>query len=79
MPATTSGSIDAVGVKIVSVYFNNIQKGLPSVPTTMIVVDVETEIVSSVMDGTFFNQLRSRSVQGAAPDLMPKKMRKLRR
>ncbi|MFO8069998.1 MAG: ornithine cyclodeaminase family protein [Alkalibacterium sp.] len=60
----------ALGVKIVSVYPKNIEKGLTSVPATMVLVDTETGQVSSIMDGTYLTQLRTGAVAGAATDLL---------
>lgn len=73
MPAYTNGQVEALGVKIVSVYPKNIEKGLPSVPSTMVVLNPETGIVSAVLDGTHLTQLRTAAVQGAATDLMANK------
>lgn len=58
----------ALGVKIVSTYPRNIEKGLTSVPATMVLVDAETGQVSSIMDGTYLTQLRTGAVAGAATD-----------
>lgn len=72
MPGYAEGA-SALGVKIVSVYPNNIQKGLPSVPATMVLLDAETGEVKSLMDGTYLTQLRTGAVSGAATDLLAKK------
>ena len=40
----------ALGVKIVSVYPENINKNLTSVPATMVLVDAETGVVNSLID-----------------------------
>ncbi len=77
MPALTSGSLPSLGVKIVSVYPDNIKKGLPSVPSTMVVQDPETGIVSAILDGTFLTQLRTAAVQGAATDALASKTAKI--
>ncbi len=66
-------SANALGVKIVSVYPKNIEKGITSVPSTMILVDDETGQVSSLMDGTYLTQLRTGAVAGAATDLLARK------
>ncbi|MGT2832165.1 ornithine cyclodeaminase family protein [Streptococcus halotolerans] len=68
MPAVTEGNQNALGVKIVSVYPNNIEKGLPSVPATMVALDPETGIVSAILDGTYLTQLRTAAIQGAATE-----------
>lgn len=62
----------ALGVKIVSVYPRNIEKGLTSVPATMVLVDTETGQVCSIMDGTYLTQLRTGAVAGAGTDLLAK-------
>lgn len=60
----------ALGVKIVSVYPKNVDKGLTSVPATMILVNDETGEVCSIMDGTWLTRLRTGAVAGAATDLL---------
>lgn len=64
---------NALGVKIVSVYPKNIEKGITSVPATMVVVDSETGFVSAIMDGTYLTRLRTGAVSGAATDLLARK------
>lgn len=63
----------ALGVKIVSVYPRNIEKGITSVPSTMVLVDDVTGQVNCLMDGTYLTQLRTGAVSGAATDLLAKK------
>lgn len=70
MPAYVEDAEDALGVKIVSVYPNNIEKNIPSVPATMITLDAETGMVSAILDGTYLTQLRTGAVQGAATELL---------
>lgn len=60
----------ALGIKIVSVFPDNINLGLPSVPATMITLDPKTGITNSILDGTYFTQLRTGAVQGAGTDLL---------
>lgn len=72
MPGYASDA-GALGVKIVSVYPRNIEKGLPSVPASMVLVDAETGQVCSLMDGTFLTRLRTGAVSGAATDLLARK------
>ena len=72
MPGYAEGA-DALGVKIVSVFPNNSEKGLNTVPATMILVDEETGEVSSLMDGTYLTQLRTGAVAGAATDILARK------
>jgi ornithine cyclodeaminase len=70
MPGYLAGEHPALGMKIVSVYPHNIDKGLPSVPATMISLDPATGIVSAILDGTYLTQLRTGAMQGAATDLL---------
>ena len=70
MPGYVSVADPSLGVKIVSVYPNNIKAGLPSVPATMVTLDAETGIVNAVIDGTYLTQLRTGAVQGLATELL---------
>lgn len=64
---------NALGVKIVSVYPKNIEKGLNSVPATMVLVNAETGEVCCMMDGTFLTRIRTGAVSGAATDVLARK------
>lgn len=66
MPAATNGEISASGLKVASVYPDNVAKNLPAVPATMILVDINTGFVEAILDGTYLTQLRTGAVQGAA-------------
>lgn len=68
---------NALGVKIVSVFPKNIEKGLTSVPATMVLVNCETGEVCSLMDGTYLTRLRTGAVSGAATDILAKKNSKV--
>ena len=63
----------ASGVKIVSVYPHNIERGLTSVPATMVTLNSETGEVNCLMDGTYLTQLRTGAVAGAATDELARK------
>ncbi len=63
----------ALGVKIVSVYPKNIEKGLTSVPATMVLVKEETGEVCAIMDGTYLTRIRTGAVSGAATDVLARK------
>ncbi|PMD73838.1 ornithine cyclodeaminase family protein [Companilactobacillus nuruki] len=73
MPGYVGGEQPALGMKIVSVYPDNINKKLPSVPATMVVLDPETGIVNAILDGTYLTQLRTGAVQGLATELLSNK------
>ncbi|MGO2100537.1 ornithine cyclodeaminase family protein [Vagococcus salmoninarum] len=70
MPAYATDQEQYLGVKIVSSYPNNIEKGLPTIPATMVVLDPATGIVDALIDGTYLTQLRTGAIQGAATELM---------
>lgn len=64
---------DALGVKIVSVYPNNIAKGITTVPATMVLLDPATGVVNCLMDGTTLTQLRTGAISGLATDYLARK------
>ncbi|MDF2655256.1 MAG: ocd [Bacillota bacterium] len=64
---------NALGIKIVSVFPKNIEKGLTSVPATMVLVNSETGEVCSLIDGTYLTRLRTGAVSGAATDVLARK------
>ena len=67
----------ALGVKIVSVYPENINKNLTSVPATMVLVDAETGMVNSLLDGTYLTRLRTGAISGLATDILARKDSKI--
>ena len=69
MPAHVP-QIDAVGIKIVSVFPGNTARGLPAVPAKVVLLDAQTGEVSAIMDGTYLTALRTGAVQGAATDTL---------
>lgn len=72
-----AAAASALGVKIVSVYPHNIEKGLTSVPATMVLVNDETGEVCSIMDGTYLTRIRTGAVAGAATDILSRKNSKI--
>lgn len=69
MPAYVE-DIDSIGIKIVSVFPKNVEKGIPSVPAKMILMDGKTGDVCCIMDGTYLTQLRTGAGCGAATDVL---------
>lgn len=69
--------IDSLGIKIVSVFPENIKKGLPAVPAKMILLDGKTGDVCSIMDGTYLTKLRTGASAGAATDVLARKDSKI--
>lgn len=72
MPGYVSSS-KALGVKVVGTYPNNIERGLNSVPATMILQNSETGEVCCIMDGTYLTEIRTGALSGAATDILSRK------
>ncbi|MBQ3123771.1 MAG: ornithine cyclodeaminase family protein [Firmicutes bacterium] len=64
---------NALGVKIVCTYPDNINKGIPSVPANMVLQNAETGEVTCIMDGTYLTQVRTGAVAGLATDYLARK------
>lgn len=62
--------LNSLGVKIVSVFPHNPEKGIPSVPATMVLIDGTSGEVCCILDGTYLTQLRTGAAAGAATDLL---------
>jgi len=69
MPAYVD-ALDMGGVKIISVFPSSIERGIPSVRATMVLLDGKMGKVCSIMDGTYLTQLRTGAVQRAATDIL---------
>jgi ornithine cyclodeaminase len=65
------------GIKIVSVFPKNIDKGLVSVPSKMILISGETGEVHAILEGTYLTQLRTGGVAGAATEILARKDAKI--
>jgi ornithine cyclodeaminase len=72
MPAYVE-ELGIAGIKVVSVFPNNVDKGLPSIPAKMLLLDGTTGQVCCMMDGTYLTQLRTGAASGAATDLLAKR------
>ena len=73
MPAFVGDEKPSVGIKIVSVYVDNPSKGLPAVPSTVLLVDAENGFVKAIMNGTVLTQIRTGAASGAATDLLARR------
>ncbi|WP_050607074.1 ornithine cyclodeaminase family protein [Clostridium niameyense] len=62
--------LDTLGIKIVSVFPENLKLGKPVVPAQMLLLDGNTGEVCCIMDGTYLTQLRTGAASGAATDLL---------
>ena len=65
MPAYAS-TIPALGAKLVTVFGENVAKGLPSHLATILLLDPETGALRSVMDGRFITEARTAAVSAVA-------------
>jgi alanine dehydrogenase len=69
MPAYLRTS-DQLGLKIVSVFPDNLKVGIPTIHALVTVVDAKTGQPAAVMDGTYLTALRTGAASGAATDLL---------
>jgi alanine dehydrogenase len=67
MPAYIGGDLDALGLKVVSVYGTNpSQYGLPAVIATVLLNDARTGTLLAIMDGTWLTAMRTGAAGGVA-------------
>jgi ornithine cyclodeaminase len=76
MPAYVD-ELNAVGIKIVSVFPKNIELNKASVSAQMILLDGQTGEVCALIDGTYLTQLRTGALQGLATDILARKNAKI--
>ena len=69
MPAFVP-AMDALGMKSVNVFRQNLDRGLPVIHAVVILIDTETGQPMALMDGTYLTALRTGAVAGAAADLL---------
>lgn len=69
MPAYLSGD-GGLGAKVVSVFPQNAQIGLPTIYAIVIIVDPLTGQPQALLDGTYLTALRTGAASGAATDLL---------
>ena len=69
MPAYVP-SRQGLGLKIVSVFPNNREKGKPTIHALVALVSAETGEPLAILDGTYLTALRTGAVSGAATDLL---------
>jgi ornithine cyclodeaminase len=69
MPAFLQES-DQLGVKIASVFPENLKRSLPTIHALVAVIDSETGRPTAIMDGTYLTALRTGAATGAATDLL---------
>lgn len=61
---------NALGMKIIDIYPNNIEKGFVTSPSTMILIDKNNGFVKAIIDGTILTRLRTGAVSGAATEIL---------
>ena len=62
--------LECSAIKIVNVFPKNIEKGIPTTPAQVLLIDGKTGVVISVLDGTYVTQLRTGAASGAAFDVL---------
>lgn len=72
MPAYIE-EMDVASVKLVNIFPNNINHGIPSAPAQVVLMDGTTGLMKAVLDGTYVTQLRTGAASGAAFDLLARK------
>lgn len=72
MPAYVP-DLDYASLKIVNIFPKNIDKGIPSAPAQVMLIDGTNGIVVAILDGTYVTQLRTGAASGAAFDLLARK------
>lgn len=65
MPAYV-GELDTASLKIVNIFPENVNKGLPTAPAQVLLIDTTIGMVEAVLDGTYVTQLRTGAASGAA-------------
>ncbi|WP_461811650.1 ornithine cyclodeaminase family protein [Faecalimonas sp.] len=68
--------LECSAIKIVNVFPKNIEKGIPTTPAQVLLIDGTTGVVISVLDGTYVTQLRTGAASGAAFDILANKSAK---
>jgi len=69
MPAYLPG-LNALGFKVISIFTQNPQRGLPTGNAMVCMLDEETGVPRALLNGAFLTALRTGAVSGAATDLL---------
>ena len=64
---------DASCVKVLNMFPENIQKGIPTINAQVLVMNTETGTIDGILDGTYVTQLRTGAASGIAFELLAKK------
>ena len=66
-------SINALGVKVVSIFSKNVTHGLPNVTALITLLDTETGSPIALIEGTYLTALRTGATSGVATELLARK------
>ena len=73
MPAYVKSDVMRVGVKLVSVFPGNLERGLTSVPAQVLIFNSETGFVQAMMSGAEVTRIRTGAISGAATDILARR------
>lgn len=65
--------LDTAAIKIVNIFPRNIDKGIPSAPAQVLLVDGTNGLITALLDGTYVTQIRTGAASGAAFELLARK------
>ncbi len=72
MPAY-SNKLGYAGLKVVSVFPDNVKFGKDPVPASVFLIDGESGEILAIMDGTIITKIRTGALQGASTDILSRK------
>jgi ornithine cyclodeaminase len=70
MPSRVDGQSRSLAVKVVSVFDNNVGKGIPRIQAAVIVLDPDTGQPLALIEGSTLTAIRTAAASGAATDLL---------
>lgn len=71
MPAYVGGTVDGLGLKVVTLYRDNPARAkLPAILATIVLLDPHTGALQAVMDGAYITAMRTGAVSGVATRYM---------
>ncbi|MEF9916161.1 MAG: ornithine cyclodeaminase family protein [Lachnospiraceae bacterium] len=76
MPAYAP-ALSCASLKVVNIFPENAKKNLPTAPAQVLLMDGETGMISSILDGTYVTSLRTGAASGAALDVLARKDAKI--
>lgn len=73
MPAYAK-EIGYASLKNVNIFGGNLEKGLPTAPAQVLLINGTTGLIEAMIDGTYVTQIRTGAASGAAFDVLAKKI-----